>query len=64
MAFYIRDKEACCHARELADLLGVTAEEAVNIAVKERLERLISRPNPETTQPQPQSPKKSTPLGN
>ena len=64
MAFYIRDKEACRLARELATLLGVTAEEAVDIAVKERWERLISRPNPETTQPQQQSPKKSAPLEN
>ena len=58
MAFSIRDKEACRLARELAALLGVTPEEAVHIAVKERWERLTSHPAPETSRPPPQSPAK------
>lgn len=39
----IEDEETCALVEELAQLIGVDAEEAVTIAVRERLERLRGR---------------------
>jgi hypothetical protein len=55
MAFQLSNKEACRLARELATLLGVTPEEAVLIAAKERWERLSSVPDSKALPPQPPS---------
>jgi hypothetical protein len=54
--FSIRDEEACRLARELAELLGVTPEEAIHIAVKARLERLKSAAPSESHRPEPREP--------
>jgi hypothetical protein len=40
MEINIEDERTCALAEELAQLIGVTAEEAVTIAVRERLQRL------------------------
>ena len=42
MEINIEDEEACALIKELAQLLGVDAEEAVAIAVRKRLERIKS----------------------
>ncbi len=40
MEINIEDEETCALVEELAQLIGVGAEEAVTIAVRERLQRI------------------------
>ena len=40
MELNIEDEETCALVEELAQLIGVNAEEAITIAVRERLERI------------------------
>jgi antitoxin VapB len=43
MAIYIKDPETCRLAKRLAALTGETVEEAITVALRERLERELRK---------------------